>query len=280
VVEERLNKARKDLSQHEISLTTIDVDTTTQKLIETTPHKDIAKNLQEVIDNANLEGKPQLEAINKLKRGIIRMRAATKEGAKTIKEANIAYAGIKVYKPRYGIVIHGVDIWSINLEPGYEDQVEYKDTVNEWQKENAKRNNITIVNIKPLTRKPRSEHIRKKHQSIIVFTEDAEAADRCILSGFLIDSQSFAAEKYAPHLQLKQCYKCHGFGHTAYNCVKNERCGKCSHDHPTAQCTSDERKCVNCGGSHEAWHIKCPTKSQAGDMAQDERERQSSLFCA
>lgn len=281
---ERANKARKELSQHEISLTTSEAAKGIQELIQSAPHKNIMKALQEAIDEAKLEGNPQLEAVTKLGRGIVRMRAITKDGAKAIREANninwnSAYAGIQIYKPRYGFVIHGVPVYAINLETGYENSKEYENTIDEWQKENANRNNVTITGIKALTRrKPRTENIRKKHQSIIVFTDDAEAADRCIANNFIIESQSLVAEKYAPHLQLKQCYKCHGFGHTAYNCIKKAQCGKCSHDHPTAECATDERRCINCGGDHEAWHIKCPARSIAGEKAQDERERQSPFF--
>jgi hypothetical protein len=283
---ERLNKARKERTQYEINLTTSEVERSIQDLIQTLPAKNIKTTLQEAIDNAKLEGNPQLEDITKLGRGIIRIRATTKDGAKAIREAtNIdwdltTYTGIKIYKPRYGIVVHGVPVHLINLEPGCEDTTEYKSTIDEWQTENTNRNSIKIMGIKALTRrKPRTETIRKKHQSIIVFTEDAEAADRCIRQGFIIESQSYEAEKYAPHLQLKQCYKCHGYGHTAYNCAKKAQCGKCSHDHPTAECATNERKCINCGGDHEAWHIRCPVRSIAGDKAQDEREKQSPFFC-
>jgi hypothetical protein len=282
-ITERVIKAKKDLAQHDISLTTLEAARTVQETIQDLPPKNIMAALQEAINDANLEGKPQLEGVNKLRRGVIRMRAVTKEGAKAIREANInwdkAYEGIKAYKPKYGIVIHGVPSYSIDLEPGHTDQNDVQDIINKWQDDNANRNNVTIVGVKPLSRKPRSEYARTKHQSIIVFCDDAEAADRCIINGFLIDSQSLKAEKYAPHLQLKQCYKCHEFGHTAYNCAKNDQCGKCADNHPTSHCTSDTLKCANCGGPHEAWHFKCPTRCVAGNIAQDERERQSPFFC-
>jgi hypothetical protein len=281
---ERLNKARKDRSQTEITLTTSDAPKETQDSIRLTPHKDITKRFQDIIDNLNLEGKPQLENVTKLGRGVLRIRVANKEGAKLIKEAPInwedAYTGMKIYKPRYGIVIHGVPTRAINLEPGYDETIEYKETIEEWQKENANRNNVTIAGIKPLRRATSTEHPRlRRHQSIIVFTEDAEAADRCIVNHFLIDRQSFEREKYAPHLRVIQCRKCHGFGHMAAKCDKNEQCGKCSHNHATAECTSNERKCINCKANHEAWHFECPARATAGEKAQDEREKESPFFC-
>jgi hypothetical protein len=281
---ERLNKARKERSQTEITLTTSDAPKDTQDSIRLTPHKDITKRFQDIIDDSNLERKPQLENVTKLGRGVLRLRFATKEGTKTIREASInwesAYTGIKIYKPRYGIVIHGVPTRAINLEPGYEETIEYKDTIEEWQRENANRNDITIVGVKPLRKATSAEQPRlRRHQSIVIFTEDAEGADRCIINHFLIDRQSFEPEKYAPHLRVIQCRKCHGFGHMAAKCDKAEQCGKCANNHATAECTSNERKCINCRGNHEAWHFECPSRAIAGEKAQDQREKEPPFFC-
>ena len=209
------------------------------------------------------------------------MRAITKEQAKAIREANInwngAYPGISIYRPKYGVVIHGVPARAINFNPGYEETDEYKSTIIEWQAENENRNNVNIASIKPLRQKAGTE--RKKHQSIIIFIDNAEAADRCILNNFLIESQSFRAEKYAPHLWVTQCYKCQNFGHIVKNCDKEEQCGKCSGPHPTAECTSNEHKCANCHGTHTAWHLECPARNIAGERVQASREEQSPLFC-
>jgi len=277
---ERLNKARQDRAQYEINLTMANAPKDTQELIRSSSYKEIIRRFQETIDKAELGGKPKLEDVKKLSRGVIRIQATTKEGAKTIREANInweeAYTGIKIYKRQCGIVIHGVPVWAINLEPGYEETKEYKDTINDWQRENASRNNITIASIIPLVRKTK---IGKTHQSIIVTMEDAEAADRCIINHFFIESQSFEAEKYAPQYRLRQCYKCQEFGHTANKCKNNSKCGKCAFNHPTVECSSDEHKCINCGGNHEAWHKECLVRSIVGDKVQEERETNSPFFC-
>ena len=256
-------EARKDRSQYEVTLTTSDAPASTHELIKSTPHKDISNCLQKMIDKATLPGKPQLEGVNKLGRDIIRMRAETKEGAKTIKEANInwdnAYPGMRVYKPKYGVVVHGVPTHTINFNT---DTGDYSETKNEWQRQNTN-SKITITNITTL-RKARQRHRPTAHQSIVIFTEDAKAADHCIQHGFFIDKQILKAERYAPHLHITQCYKCHGYGHRATNCKKKEKCGKCAEEHPTTECTSDTPKCVNCNGKHEAWNIECPARSTEG----------------
>ena len=241
----------------------IDAPDRIHELIKSTPHKDITDSLQKTIDNATLKGKPQIEGVNKLGRGMIRLRAATKEGAKTIKDASIgwedAYPGLKVYKPKSPVVIHGVPTEAISWDPDT-----CTETKDELQKQNAKSNTI-ITSIRPL-RTARKQHKPTAHQSIIVYTEDAEATDRCIQNGFLIDRQILKTERYTPHLHIMQCYKCYRYRHRASNCRNKEKCDKCAEEHPTTECTFDldTSKCVNCDGAHEAWHIDCPTRTTEG----------------
>jgi hypothetical protein len=250
-----IHEARKERSQYEITLTTSNAPTPTRESIETMPHKDITSRLQKAIDSAALPGKPQIQGVNKLGREIIRMRAETKEGARAVKEANIdwneEFPGMTAYKPKYGIVVHGVPTHAINFDPA----TNTDDVKNEWETQNAS-SKVTITHIKPL-RKARKRHRPTAHQSIVVFTENAEAADQCIKHGFAVEKQILKAERYAPHLHITQCYKCHKYGHRAANCKKKEKCGKCADNHTTAECTSETIKCVNCDGPHEAWHVEC-----------------------
>ena len=48
-----------------------------------------------------------------------------------------------------------------------------------------------------------------------------------------------------------RCYKCQMFGHTKFNCRKNEVCTKCGQeDHTDSQECKNEAKCVDCQGKH------------------------------
>ena len=255
------NKERKDRPQFEITLSAFNAPETTQELISSTSHKDITTRLQKTIDKATLLEKPQLKGVTKLGRDMIRLQTETKEGAKAIKEADIAWSdafpGMQVYKPKYGVVIHGVPTDAISFDRT--DLTEIKDDL---QSQNTS-NEINITHITPL-RKARKRHKPTAHQSIVLFTEEAEAADRCIEHGFLIEKQILKTEKYAPHLHITQCYKCHRYGHRAAKCRQKEQCGKCADEHSTTDCTSEKLKCINCKGNYEAWHIECPARSQEG----------------
>ena len=67
--------------------------------------------------------------------------------------------------------------------------------------------------------------------------------------------------------QTKRCNNCQHYGHFAKHCPMPETpsCGKCSGDHRTDSCNSEERKCINCvrknetDNMHAAFAHKCPT---------------------
>ena len=124
------------------------------------------------------------------------------------------------------------------------------------------------------------KHKPMPHKSLIVFTEDKEAANECIKLRFLIDGMRLKAEKYVPHLHINQCFRCHGFGHRAMQCKKKERCGKCSDDkHTTMECHASEMKCTNCKGNHAAWIAECPVKTEESSRLTQMR-REASIYFA
>ena len=56
-----------------------------------------------------------------------------------------------------------------------------------------------------------------------------------------------------------RCYKCQNFGHTKFNCWKNDVCIKCGkEDHTDSQQCTNEARCVNCQGNHASNNKTCP----------------------
>ena len=57
---------------------------------------------------------------------------------------------------------------------------------------------------------------------------------------------------------VRRCDKCMHYGHLLDSCKGKPRCGKCSSNHMSNECDSDDILCCNCGGNHPATSKKCP----------------------
>ena len=80
--------------------------------------------------------------------------------------------------------------------------------------------------------------------------------------------------------QTKRCNNCQKFGHFMAKCptTGTPRCGKCSGDHQTNDCTSAERGCVNCKRnnleyrSHSAFYHKCPSLLKFEELLEEAKK--------
>ena len=71
-----------------------------------------------------------------------------------------------------------------------------------------------------------------------------------------------------------RCYKCQKFGHTKFNCRKNEVCNKCGQeDHTDSQECKNEAKCVNCQGNHTSNDKACPKWKEEKEIQRIKAER-------
>jgi hypothetical protein len=211
--------------------------------------KELTEKCQLTIEQAKIPNIStiKLNGVNKLPNHLC-LQCKTEEQAKLLEQVDWSktFNGLTLQKPKHGVVIHGVPKAKVNLS--------MKTTVPQLQEENK---SIPIISIVPLRRKLREE---TTHQSIVIFTEDIDAANYCIRRGFYIDYQYFTAERYCPQLQITQCFKCSNYGHRATQCKREQKCGKCAGNHNTKECTNTEIKCIQCGGKHEVWHHACPAR--------------------
>lgn len=70
---------------------------------------------------------------------------------------------------------------------------------------------------------------------------------------------------------ITRCFNCQGFYHKASDCKKDATCAKCAENHATKDCSSANRKCINCTNNnsanlkdttdinHTAYSTQCPT---------------------
>src|SRR5579859_5101798 len=114
---------------------------------------------------------------------------------------------------------------------------------------------------------------------MIVFTENANIANEIIIRGFFVNSQLLKVERYAPHLHIKQCYKCQGFGHKSMQCKRKEKCRRCGKgDHKIDGCEAENSHCANCNGNHDAQSVECEWRTEESKRLHQIRATTSALF--
>lgn len=77
--------------------------------------------------------------------------------------------------------------------------------------------------------------------------------------GYSIKFEEYRKPK---HFHGSQCFRCQKWGHISRNCNLEQKCVKCSLNHPQGECKmteADEPKCANCNLKHPANYRGCQT---------------------
>jgi hypothetical protein len=270
----KLDREKKDRALYEITLSMRETTTETRDLLTTGARDDIKAAFQRVINEQSPQDKVIVQAVNTLGTATLKLHFRSKDEAAKIRSLNInwnqAYEGIKLHNPQYGIVVHGAPTAVV-------EDTEGKELIKQWEEQNDAHGDFKITRITPLRRN--NNRRVTAHKSMIVFTENASAANEIITRGFFLNSQVLKAEKYAPHLHINQCYRCHSFGHKSTYCNRKEKCGRCGkEDHRTNECSATKPHCTNCKGDHEAWSLDCETRNEEGSRLHQLRTNSPALF--
>ena len=272
-------KLRQERAKYEVTLTAQSVSEEMKKEMDKMHATEITKRCQHAIEKSemfNSSERPKLNGINRLSNNGIRLQCQSPEEADQLHKINwnVAFEGLRIHKPNYGITVHGVPKTDIN----FNDETDLKEIIRKLEKANASRG-IPINKIAPLRRKPQTDGKPSKNHSIVVFTEDLDAANTCIRMGFYINHQRYLAEKYAPQFHLTQCYKCFDYGHRASHCKRKQKCGKCGENHPNIDsCQSTEARCTSCNGNHHPWSFECPERRAESRRLRALRLQMNPLF--
>jgi hypothetical protein len=216
-------------------------------------YKEIMEGIQSTINsNVRRDKKPILLGVSKpTMEGTVRIWCETEDEANLLWDINweTATKGFQAQKPKFGIVIHGVNKDDFNTAIDNN-----KSTIERIEKGNT----LPIAKVAPLRQKP--NETSPKH-SIVIFTTDAHAADRCIKHGIYMDYRLYPAERYTPQLEITQCFNCGKFDHRASQCRQTYKTsGKCGENHPTMEECKGPPNCSNGHSDHENWHHECPTR--------------------
>lgn len=226
--------------------------------------RSLKAHVDRAIEQSNNEhiNKIKVVSSNQLKSGDLSIKTVTSAETEALRQFAEDWEhrignGATVRIVTYGVLAHGIRTSSMDMD--HFDEV--KDGILQDNKPFIP--NAEIKYIGWLTRSSPS----KSASSVIVEFARAEDANRIIDEGLIWQGEVFQCERYDRQCRLRQCFRCHKYGHIGTQCRATTACGYCAQDHPTRECPAKNddkapRKCAACRGEHEAWSGQCPTRKE------------------
>ena len=171
--------------------------------------------------------------------------------------ATAKYSSVEVRAQTYLVRAHGVSVGLME-----DNKVEHtRARLNEENKE--VHNGLCVLSVKkPKTAtKPRLDGRMKVRSSMELEVSTPEEVNSLVELGLVVEGDLCPCELWQRNLEIKQCFRCGGYGHIARNCRNPESCGVCAGGHSTRlhvdQVHGAKPKCNTCGGDHVAWSKAC-----------------------
>ena len=231
----------------------------TRQQVETSIHANAASKLVKVV------------AAHQLKSGDIQVFTSTTTEATQLKEDKGWIRGLgehaELIVPTYGVIVHGISTSSINIR-------DQKATIQQILADNyTVIPHAKISYIGWLTK----ESTQKRASSIVVEFTDPEKANAVVYAGMVWDGHIHQCQRYDRACRVKQCFRCHNYGHIGTQCNASQTCGYCAELHETKNCKQKgvegfTPRCAVCKGIHTSWSNACPARKK--EMGRVEQAKQ------
>jgi hypothetical protein len=157
----------------------------------------------------------------------------------------------KLVKPRFGVVAHRVPTEDFDLDQEKKQGIQKILIENELEEKG-----FEIGDIAWLRKKDRP---LGRSASLGIWLNTPEAAESIITNGLLV-GQRYIGSVEPYRVEMKRCHRCQRFGHLAWSCEKQARCGHCGGQHEQRHCPPGLRpRCLDCNGEHPTGDRRCQT---------------------
>ena len=267
---QRMEKLKREREKTEVALTTRNASENMKTKLANMNEAEIMKQIQQGMQQAGKDPTKICGVKNTPNHGL-KIRCTNQENAEEVRKLdwNQALEGASTIEQTFGLVLHGVTKYDIDLDNHKPDEIKARI-------EYANYETITVEKVIPLRRRNRNPTATT--HSIVIFTKCPKEADECIENGINIEHRHYQPERYLPQCQIRQCFKCQGYGHRASTCTRKTACGKCAQEHETKNCESETTKCAQCKGPHAAWHYECPARQRETERMETIKDALSPFY--
>jgi hypothetical protein len=165
----------------------------------------------------------------------------------------------KLVRPRFGVVVHRTPTEALTSLQDDDARINKIMEENEMGLKGFRISQISWL------RKDKERAIGK-HGSLGIWFDTREAAEWLMERGLLVGHTHIGS--VVPYqVKEKRCYRCQGFGHLAWACKEQARCGHCTGNHERRNCPPRIRaKCLDCTQEHPTGDRTCPKPAHPPTM--------------
>lgn len=161
----------------------------------------------------------------------------------------------RLVKPRFGVAVHHVPTQGLDLGRDKITAIQKITDENDLQERGFRIEDIAWLKKK--------DKILGTFASMGIWFDSAEAAQWMLDNGLLVD-QRYIGRVEKCEIKKKRCFRCQGFGHLAWSCKEDPRCGHCGGQHERTRCPPGIRAyCLDCGGEHATGDPLCQKPASA-----------------
>lgn len=186
--------------------------------------------------------------------------------------------GVTILRQDYPVAIHGVPL-TIEIAGGkHADNRRLAGSICEGSKSMTTKLQINKMRWLHAGNEQAKRKAKGKPRGTVIICLPTKAMqEETVRKGIVIESEHFEAAYHDYGTEIRQCFKCSGWGHTQAACGKPARCGTCAGAHDTRGCSSSTISCANCGKGHRAWQREqCRVFKSFLDGTQEKRMRLAS----
>ena len=214
----------------------------------------------------------QIVAARRLQSGDVLLNLASLEARESLEKVTKwasqgQYKSATVLRQSFTVAVDGMCLARFNEE-------EKEPAMKQMERENKVLHpHLEIIDFKlpPVAKRPDTLGRSKRYSTVLVSVATTGMHDDILDKGITEGGSLKTTRPWDRAADIRQCYRCQGYGHITTRCEGKTRCAICAGEHDTREHKSlvvkglakEDLKCAACEqNGHPAWDPRCPIRSK------------------